>query len=122
MRRLIKETIILAFTAIAGLYLINPTAGIFEFLPDNLPLIGNLDEAAAVVIILSTLRYYGLDLTRLYKRDDPAQVADKGAWTPYAGTYQTQDYPPYSSASSAHDPSNPVVIEREAEYQRRSRS
>ena len=29
------------------LYLLNPGAGIFELLPDNLPLIGNLDEAAA---------------------------------------------------------------------------
>lgn len=31
----------------AVLYVLNPTWGIFEFVPDNAPIIGNLDEAAA---------------------------------------------------------------------------
>ncbi len=48
--------------AIAGLlallYLINPTAGVFEFIPDNLPFIGNLDEAAATAILLTAWRYF----------------------------------------------------------------
>lgn len=42
------------------LYLINPTAGILEFIPDNLPLIGNLDEAAAVTGLLMTLSRMGV--------------------------------------------------------------
>ncbi len=37
------------------LYILNPTAGILEFIPDNLPFIGNLDEGLAFVLI-----YYGL--------------------------------------------------------------
>lgn len=42
--------------AIVGLvYLLNPTAGILELLPDNLPLAGNLDEGAAMVLL-----WYGL--------------------------------------------------------------
>lgn len=35
----------------AGLYLLNPTAG-FDFLPDGFPLIGNLDEVGAVLLLL----------------------------------------------------------------------
>lgn len=50
------------------LYLLNPTAGIFELIPDNLPLIGNLDEAAATTFILAALREYGLDLTHWFRR------------------------------------------------------
>ena len=58
--------------AVAGLlslvYLLNPTAGVFELIPDNFPIIGNLDEAAAVAIILATFRYYGIDLTSFLGR------------------------------------------------------
>ena len=53
--------------ALAGLisliYLLNPTAGILELIPDNIPIVGNLDEAAACAIILAAFRYYGVDLT-----------------------------------------------------------
>ncbi len=53
---------------IASIYLINPGMGIFELIPDNLPLIGNLDEAAATVLLISVLKYFGVDLTRLFTR------------------------------------------------------
>ena len=33
------------------IYLLNPTAGIIEILPDNLPWIGNIDEGAAAVAL-----------------------------------------------------------------------
>jgi uncharacterized membrane protein YkvA (DUF1232 family) len=40
--------------AIVGvIYLLNPTAGILEFLPDNLPYIGNLDETVAVMLVIA---------------------------------------------------------------------
>ena len=56
--------------ALAGLfslvYLLNP--GVFELIPDNFPIIGNLDEAAAVAIILAAFRYYGIDLTSFLGR------------------------------------------------------
>ncbi|MGQ9909968.1 MAG: hypothetical protein ACUVS2_14150 [Candidatus Flexifilum sp.] len=113
MRRLIKEFFILGFTAIAVLYLINPTAGILEFVPDNLPVIGNLDEAAAVLIILATLRYYGLDLTRLYKREDPAQMGSASTWQPGADAARIPR-DPYEAPT--------VMVEREEEYRRRTRS
>ena len=72
--RVIKEMFILALAAIAVVYLINPGFGIFELLPDNIPFVGNLDEATAMLILLNTLRHYGLDLTRLYGRDERQEL------------------------------------------------
>lgn len=47
------------FTFLAALlgfiYILNPTIGVFEVIPDNLPLVGNLDEGVAAVLI-----WYGL--------------------------------------------------------------
>ncbi len=38
---------------IGGAYLLNPTMGILELIPDNLPIVGNLDEGAAVMMVLA---------------------------------------------------------------------
>jgi hypothetical protein len=39
-------------TGILGiLYALNPTAGIIEFIPDNIPIVGNLDEGVAFLLI-----------------------------------------------------------------------
>ena len=43
--------VVWALSAIGVLYILNPTAGILEFLPDNLPIIGNLDEGLAYMLI-----------------------------------------------------------------------
>ncbi len=40
---------------LAFVYILNPTAGIIELIPDNLPIVGNLDEGVAF-----TLLWYGL--------------------------------------------------------------
>lgn len=42
--------------AAAVLYLLNPGLGVFEILPDALPGVGNLDEAAAVGLGLACWR------------------------------------------------------------------
>lgn len=47
--------------ALGGLYLLNPLAGV-DLLPDVLPVVGNLDEAAVVLIVLGTLRYLDIPL------------------------------------------------------------
>jgi hypothetical protein len=39
---------VLGLVAVA--YLLNLTAGIVEILPDNIPLIGNLDEGVAAIV------------------------------------------------------------------------
>jgi hypothetical protein len=66
------------FVALAGLlsalYLANPTLGVFELLPDNIPLVGNVDEATASMVLLGALRYFGYDLTDLFKRKPKAPV------------------------------------------------
>lgn len=72
MLRLLKEMLIIAFGVLAVIYLINPGFGVFELLPDNLPLVGNIDEGLATAILLAVLRYYGLDITRLLSRAKPA--------------------------------------------------
>lgn len=33
-------------------YLTNPTAGVIELLPDNMPFVGNLDEATAAFLLV----------------------------------------------------------------------
>lgn len=38
------------------LYLLNPTGGFFELLPDNLPVIGNLDEVGVTSILIWALK------------------------------------------------------------------
>lgn len=72
MKRLIREMFMLLISAIALIYILNPTAGFIELLPDNIPFLGNLDETTAVLILLNTLRYYGIDLSALWgNRDEP---------------------------------------------------
>lgn len=64
--RILKEMFILAIGFLAFVYLINPTAGFIEFIPDALPIVGNIDEGFATMVLLSVLRYYGLDLGRIF--------------------------------------------------------
>ncbi|MEN0068175.1 MAG: hypothetical protein AAGA48_38990 [Myxococcota bacterium] len=49
---------------LAIVYLLNPTLGVFELIPDNTPIIGNLDEAAATVILLAALGHFGIEIPR----------------------------------------------------------
>jgi uncharacterized membrane protein YkvA (DUF1232 family) len=41
-------------------YLLNPTAGVFELLPDVLPIFGNLDEGVATFGLLIALNNMGI--------------------------------------------------------------
>jgi uncharacterized membrane protein YkvA (DUF1232 family) len=64
------RNILVALTGIISLvYLINPGMGIFELIPDNLPIIGNLDEAGAAMLLIAAMKYFGIDLTRFFMRD-----------------------------------------------------
>jgi uncharacterized membrane protein YkvA (DUF1232 family) len=45
------------FTGVVGvIYILNPTMGVFELIPDNLPIIGNLDEGAAAILIWNAVQ------------------------------------------------------------------
>jgi uncharacterized membrane protein YkvA (DUF1232 family) len=39
--------------AIGVVYILNPTAGLLELIPDLTPIVGNLDESVAVMLILA---------------------------------------------------------------------
>jgi len=54
--RLTRAVLPLGGIMLAGLYLLNPSAGLFELLPDALPVVGNLDEAAMTALLLHCLR------------------------------------------------------------------
>ena len=45
---------------LCAIYLINPGMGFIEFLPDALPIIGNIDEASATAGLLFALSNLGL--------------------------------------------------------------
>jgi hypothetical protein len=64
--RLFKEMFIVFLGLAAFVYLIYPSLGVFELIPDALPFVGSIDEGTASLVLISVLRYYGLDLSRLF--------------------------------------------------------
>ncbi len=70
-----KSVLVFIVGILAFVYLINPTAGLLEFLPDNIPGVGNLDEATATFLLLSVLSYFGFDVSHLFqKKKSPAKT------------------------------------------------
>ena len=65
-----KKVIVLVIGILSLLYLLNPGLGIFELIPDNIPLVGNLDEATATFLLLSSLAYFGIDLRGIFSKSD----------------------------------------------------
>ncbi|MDP8244726.1 MAG: DUF1232 domain-containing protein [Candidatus Hinthialibacter antarcticus] len=63
-----RSFIVIIVGLIAAVYLMNPTAGVFELIPDAFPVIGNLDEAGAAFLLLNCLDYFGINLTGLLKK------------------------------------------------------
>ena len=66
--KIINSLIIGTLGAISAVFLLNPGAGLFFEIPDNFPVIGNLDEAAAAALLISCLAYFGFDVTKLFKK------------------------------------------------------
>jgi uncharacterized membrane protein YkvA (DUF1232 family) len=46
----------LVVAVLGVMYLLNPTGGVFEMIPDITPFIGNLDEAGVTTAVLFALR------------------------------------------------------------------
>ena len=68
-KRSLGSSIVVAIIgAISAVYLFNPTAGILELIPDNIPFVGNIDEATASALLISCLAYFGLDIGGLFGR------------------------------------------------------
>jgi uncharacterized membrane protein YkvA (DUF1232 family) len=53
-----KTIFVSIFAFLSLIYLLNPTAGIFELIPDNIPFIGNIDEGLASFILYSSFEYF----------------------------------------------------------------
>ncbi len=64
-----KKIIIIITGILSALYLLNPTAGLFEILPDNIPFVGNIDEATATTLLLASLGYFGIDVSSFFKKN-----------------------------------------------------
>lgn len=62
----------IAGVAVSMLYLVNPTAGVFELIPDVIPVVGNLDEVFFTGLLLTSLARLGITLpgTRAATPDD----------------------------------------------------
>lgn len=45
--------LVYTMAVIGVVYILNPTFGLLELIPDNLPIIGNIDESVAVMLILA---------------------------------------------------------------------
>lgn len=73
-----KGIIVSLIAAFCVVYLLNPTMGVIEIIPDNFPIIGNLDEATATAVLLACARYFGFDLSRFFgrKEDGKNEVVD----------------------------------------------
>lgn len=61
----LKSLVALVLGIFSVLYLLNFGAGFIEFIPDNIPIIGNLDEVAATILLLRCLSYFGLNVSHL---------------------------------------------------------
>lgn len=89
--RLFKEMFIVGMAFVALVYMMFPTLGIFELIPDAIPIIGSLDEGAATLIILNTLNYYGLDVTHLYGKPTKRRRRRRKAPPPDVVTLPSSD-------------------------------
>lgn len=58
------------------LYLTNPSMGVIELIPDNFPIIGNIDEAAATTLLVAALAYFGFDVSKLFGSRKEAEQED----------------------------------------------
>lgn len=47
---------------LAGIYLANPGFGLVDFIPDNIPGVGNIDEFVASAIFLTCLSRLGINI------------------------------------------------------------
>ena len=53
----IFDKIAAVFGLLAALYLLNIGAGVVEFIPDNMPVVGNFDEAGATGLLILCLKF-----------------------------------------------------------------
>ncbi|MEO0414226.1 MAG: hypothetical protein AAF226_04640 [Verrucomicrobiota bacterium] len=69
-RNPITSVVVGAVGVFCAVYLLNFTAGgVIPFeIPDVIPGLGNLDEAAAATLLISSLAYFGIDVGGIFGR------------------------------------------------------
>jgi len=75
-RSVAKGIVVGILGALSAVYLFNPGAGVIELIPDNFPIIGNLDEAAAAALLISCLAYFGLDIGSIFGKKKSKKESD----------------------------------------------
>lgn len=71
--------LVYALALIGVVYLLNPTAGVLELIPDVFPGIGNLDESVAVMLIIAGIveategKKYRVEMKKAAKAEPPAE-------------------------------------------------
>jgi hypothetical protein len=63
-----KKVLAVITALLSAIYIINPGFGVFEFIPDNIPFIGNLDEAGATALLIASLKYLGVKLPSIFEK------------------------------------------------------
>ena len=63
-----KDFLVALVGIIGVLYTLNFGFGVLEILPDNIPFIGNIDEAFALFLVYSSAEYFGINVKSLFKR------------------------------------------------------
>lgn len=71
-----KGLLVFFLGIIAIMYLLNIGIGFIELIPDNIPFVGNLDEAGAVTLLLMCLRYFGIDVTKIFEKDRGKKIIE----------------------------------------------
>jgi len=71
----IKSLLVFLIGVVCSIWLLNP---IGLNLDDAIPLIGNLDEGAAALILINCLAYFGFDMTRMFKATERAVTKANG--------------------------------------------
>lgn len=69
-----KSFFVAILAIFSALYLLNPTAGMFELIPDIIPVIGNVDEVTMTAVLVACMRYFGFDISRLFGRRESTDM------------------------------------------------
>lgn len=71
--KLMKKISAILLVIVCIVYLINPTFGVFELIPDNLPIIGNIDEVFVAGLLLSLVNFLRTGEFKLLKQNRSGQ-------------------------------------------------
>jgi len=86
-----QKTFVMIVGIFATLYLINPTLGVFEFLPDNIPFLGNVDEATATILLISALAFFGIKVPMFFQPKQPTSPTSTKKSSPQSESSRVEE-------------------------------